>query len=121
MKDRIKALRKSLGITQAKFAEDLGVSLMAVQKWEMGHNNPSGAMIQLLASKYGVSEEWLRTGDGEMYAPKSREQELTEFVADLCSDDAPEFRRRLISVLARLDDDGWAVLEKIADALTEKD
>ena len=52
MKDRIKALRKSLGITQAKFAEDLGVSLMAVQKWEMGHNNPSGAMIQLLASKY---------------------------------------------------------------------
>ena len=56
-----------------------------------------------------------------MYAPKSREQELTEFVADLCSDDAPEFRRRLISVLARLDDDGWAVLEKIADALTEKD
>lgn len=121
MKERIKAVRKSLGMNQTEFGKSLGASLSAAYKWEAGENDMSDSAIMLLCQKYNVSESWLRTGEGEMYAPKSREQELAEFVADLCRDDTPEFRRRLVSVLARMDDTGWAVLEKIVNDLTKKD
>ena len=56
-----------------------------------------------------------------MLCPKEREAEIAEVVGNILRDDSPEFRRRLISVLVRLDDNGWGVLEKIADNLTKKD
>lgn len=121
MKDRIKALRKSLGMSQAKFAEALNVSLSAAQKWEIDVNTPTPAIRRLMCEKFGVSEAWLVSGDGEMFSPKDREQEIREFVAALFKDDSLEFRRRLVTVLARLDSDGWSALEKIADALEKED
>ena len=119
MKDRIKAIRKALGLSQTDFGKSLGVSLSAVFKWESGENELSDAVVLLICQRYGVSEIWLKTGEGEMFAPKEREEELAEFVAELCRDDAPEFRKRLVSVLSRLDDNGWSVLEKIVDSLTK--
>lgn len=120
MKDRIRAVRKHFGLTQAGFAEALGVSMSAAQKWDIGDTVPSGTTLKLICDRFGVSETWLRTGEGEMLLPKSREQELSEFVGSLFREDAPEFRRRLVTVLARLDADGWAVLERIADELKKE-
>lgn len=121
MKDRIKALRKSLGLSQARFAEALNVSISTAQKWEIDVNTPTPAIVRLMSEKFGVSESWILSGTGEMFEPKDKEQELAKLVGKLMRDDTPEFRRRLISVLSRLDDNGWDVLEKIADSLTKKD
>lgn len=120
MKDRIRAVRKHYGLTQAGFADALGVSLSTTQKWDIGDNVPGSTAVKLICDRFGVSEAWLRTGEGEMLRPVSREQELSEFVGSLFREDTPEFRRRLVTVLARMGDDGWDVLERIVDALTEK-
>lgn len=118
MKDRIKSLRKHLGMSQKDFGASLGVSLSAVYKWESGENELSDAVAILICQKYGVSESWLKNGGGDMFSPKDREKELSEFISEIFRDDSAEFRRRLLTVLSRLDDNGWDVLEKIADALT---
>lgn len=117
MKERIKALRKSLRMSQTEFGKALGVSLSAAQKWESGENVVSDAVLLLMCQKFGVSEDWLRTGEGEMFTPRSREEEIAAFVHDICGPDGTAFQRRLISLLARLTVDEWAILERIADKL----
>lgn len=120
MKDRIRAVRKMLGLNQGEFAEKLGVSKSSAQKWDIGAAVPNAATLRLMADMFGVSEAWLKTGEGDMLRPMTEEEELTAFVADICREDAPEFRRRLVYVLSRLYDAGWNVIEKIVENLNEK-
>lgn len=97
----------------------LGVSKSAVQKWESGENEPTDTAIALLVQKTGVSEKWLRTGVGEPFAPKAREQELNEFIKSLFYDRPESFRSRLLTTLLRFDPNGaeWEVLERIYDSV----
>lgn len=121
MKDRIKEVRKTLKLNQTDFGRSLGVSLSAVQKWESGENVLSDAVILLISQMYGISETWLRTGEGEMRAAKSREQEMAELTKRLMADRPDSFRSSLITTLLRLDPNGleWAVLEDIYKRIAE--
>ena len=47
-KEEIKAIRSSLGLSQAEFAESLGVNQTAVSHWENGLRRPSGAAAILI-------------------------------------------------------------------------
>ena len=125
MKDRIKALRRAVKKSQTEFGQSVMVSLSAVQKWESGANEPSDAVITLLCRTYNADETWLRTGAGEMFRPRSREDEIASFMAGLLSGEGTEFQRRLVSVLARLSTEEWAKIEQkareILDDGTKKD
>lgn len=46
--ERVKALRGMLGLSQARFAAALGMSLGAVRHWEQGIRLPDGAACKLL-------------------------------------------------------------------------
>lgn len=67
--ERIKAVRKSLTpkVSQTAFAEMLGTSRRAITTYETGVVVPSDTFIQLLCTKFNISEEWLRTGKEPMY------------------------------------------------------
>ena len=69
MKERLKEIRKSLPkkTSQEKFALLLGTTRNAIASYESGKVVPSDTFIQLLCSKFNVSEEWLRTGAGSMH------------------------------------------------------
>ena len=67
MQFRIKELRTSLGLTQQKFADKLGIARGNIAAYEVGKNAPSDAVISLICTKFNISEDWLRTGTGEMY------------------------------------------------------
>ena len=69
MKDRIKKLRKSLDMTQQEFADRIGVKRNTIGQYEIGRNKPIDTVINLICREFGVSEEWLRTGSGEMFSP----------------------------------------------------
>ena len=122
MKDRIKELRKSTGLSQTKFGERLGVTLSAVQKWEMGVAAPNNAAIVLICDKFGVNETWLRTGAGAMYASKTRAEEMAELVKSLMADRPESFRSALVTALLRFDPDGpeWEILERIYDSIAKE-
>ena len=63
MQDRIKELRKSLGLTQKDFGERLGVQANTITSYESGVRTPNNSMILAICREYGVNETWLRTGD----------------------------------------------------------
>ena len=70
MKNRIKNLRKSLGLTQQEFANRLGISRGNIATYETRDGNPGSSVINLMCREFNVSETWLRTGEGEMFAPE---------------------------------------------------
>ena len=122
MKARIKEVRKNAGLSQAAFGEAVGVSFSAEQKWEMGISVPSEAAIMNICNKFGVNETWLRTGEGEMTASKSRAQEMAELVKSLMADSPESFRSALVTTLLRFDPNGpaWEILERIYDGIANE-
>ncbi|WP_306542065.1 helix-turn-helix domain-containing protein [Acidaminococcus intestini] len=120
MNERIKELRKALGLTQQKFADKIGVKQNTVAQYEMGRNQPIDTVITLICKEFNVNEDWLRYGDGKMFRPQNRNDELTSFMGDILKDDIPDFRTRLVSVLARLDTEEWRLLEKMARKLLDE-
>ena len=119
MDERIKELRKVLGFTQQEFSDRIGVKRNTVAQYEMGRNPPNDTVITLICREFNVNEDWLRTGDGEMFIERSRDEELAAFFGDLLSGQ-PDFKRRLITVLSRLDESEWELLEKMADKLMDE-
>ena len=120
MNNRVKELRKHLLITQAEFAEKIGITNSALSRIESGANILTEQNIKSIVREFGVSESWLRTGEGEMYPPKTRMEEIAAFFSDLRLDADDSFRVRLIAALADLDENEWQLLAKIASRMVDE-
>lgn len=88
MNERIKELRIALRLTQEDFGKAIGVQRAAVNKWEKGINGVADSMILSICREFGVSEQWLRTGEGRMLS-NERESVLDRLAEkyDLNADD----------------------------------
>ena len=69
MDKRLKKLRKELDLTQSAFAERIGMKQNTIATYEMGRSIPSDQAIRSMCREFGVNEEWLRNGTGEMFKP----------------------------------------------------
>lgn len=83
MKDRLKLLRSTLGLTQEKFAERLNIKRNTVANYEIGRNVPIDAVVSLICKEFNVNEDWLRNGSGEMFKERSPSEEIGYYVEDL--------------------------------------
>lgn len=119
MNERIKELRKALGLTQQAFADRLGIKQNTVAQYEIGRNTPIDAVISLICREFRVNETWLRTGEGEMFQSVDREKEIAAFVASVLGDPEKDFQRRFISVLAQLSAEQWELMADFADKLKQ--
>ncbi len=117
---RISFIIETLGIKKTAFAERLNVSQAFISQLCSGVKKPSDRTIYDICREFDVNEEWLRYGTGEVFAEKTMDQELTEFAADLMTDEEDSFRRRLIRALSKLSVEQWEVLEQIAKDLAKK-
>lgn len=117
MNERIKKIRNVLGLTQQEFADKIKVKRNTVATYEMGRSAPSDSAVALICSVFGVNEDWLKNGTGEMFRPVKKNDEIARLLGDVSKMDDSNFRRRLINALARLDDDGWTHLEELIDMI----
>lgn len=120
MNERLKKLRKELDMTQQEFADRIGISRGNIGAYEVGKNAISNAVISLICREFNVNEKWLRFGDGEMFIELSRSDEIAQFVGQLMTEEDDSFKKRLVSGLAALDDNGWKVLENFLDSIQIK-
>ena len=67
MKDRIREVREHFGLSMEKFGSRIGIGKASISLLESGKNNPSVQTITLICQEFGVNEQWLRTGEGEMF------------------------------------------------------
>ena len=118
--ERVKELRKALGLTQEKFGERVGLKKSAISQIESGVNGVTDQLRLAVFREFNVNEDWLRTGEGCMFVEPDEDEEIARFVGDVLSGQ-PDFRRRLISVLSRMTPDEWALLEaKIRELAAEE-
>ena len=121
MNERIKELRKVLGLSREEFANKLGLkSRGKIENIELGRTSPDEPFLDLICKTYNINPEWLRTGQGEMFLELSKDEQIEDFIGELLSDEEDSFKRRLISGLAALDENGWTVLEKFLDSIQKK-
>lgn len=119
--ERIRHLRKNeLKMTQDDFASKIDISRSNIGNIEIGRIAVTERIISSICREFNVNEEWLRTGEGEMFIPLTKNQLITEFAADLVMEDNT-FKKRLFEALAKLNESEWEVLEKLADSLIKKD
>lgn len=111
MKDRVKEIRQSEGLTQAEFAESINLSRNYVAMIEIGQREPSDRTISDICRVFGVDEVWLRTGEGEMHRRESRVEEVAAVLGSAISGNSTA-RDRLVRALARLPDDAFPLIEK---------
>lgn len=119
LNERIKEIRKYFGLNQTDFGEKIGIKQTTVAGYENGTRIPSDAVILSICREFQVDEHWLRTGEGEMLRPMSRNDELAQFLGQVIQDDEG-FRRSLLTVMSRMTTDEWAMLEHKAWELVEE-
>lgn len=119
MHERIRKLRRALDLTQQEFGDSLGVKRNTIATYETGKSTPSDAAVALICREFNVNENWLRTGEGEMFVQRTKNQIITDFLGDLIMEEA-SFKKRLIEALADLDERDWESLEKLATKLANK-
>jgi len=66
--DRIKYLQKERHLTQTEFAEEVGIDQSYLSALEKSKRIPSEQLILGICRAFGVSYDWLTTGEGEMYS-----------------------------------------------------
>lgn len=120
MNERIKKLRKALDMTQQEFAEGIGIKRNTMATYESGRNEPIDAVISLICTKYNVNENWLRTGEGDMFNEVPRDEQIADFVGEVLKGEEESFKRRFMTMLSELDESDWESLEKIATLLEKK-
>ncbi len=121
MNARIEAVRKHEGLTQEQFAEKINLSRNYLWMLENGSRVPSDRTIKDICDKFGIREEWLRTGEGEMHLGEdARSEKIEDFINGVVRDDDDTFKKRFLEMLAGLDPADWELLERMAEKLTQK-
>lgn len=112
MKDRIKQIRKSFDLTQQEFADKLNIKRGTIANYELGRNEPIDAVITLICREFGISEEWLRNGTGQMLASVSRENEIASLMRSSLRG-SEEFKEAVIQAVKTRSESELEVLEKM--------
>ena len=113
MKERIRKLRRSLDMTQQEFADRIGIKRNTIANYENGRNDPVDSVVSLICREFNVNENWLRTGEGDMFVERTRDEQIASFFEDLQSDTTDPFKRQFILTLSALDDAEWEMLKNV--------
>lgn len=115
---RIRELRKTLEMTQNDFAVRIGLTQNTITKYETGLRSPSNQIVISICREFNVNEDWLRTGNGNMFNPMSEDEELDLYIGRI-SGGEDKFKKNLLKALCKLSKDEWNVLKKIISEMKE--
>ena len=115
--ERIKEVRKSLGLTLEKFGERIGLKKSAVSLIENGKNSVTDANVKAICREFGVDYIWLTTGYGEMFV--DTDDDFIERIDRIMigEDDA---RKNLFKALLEASDEDIAAFQRIIDLFASK-
>ena len=120
IKDRIRFLRKDLGLTQTEFAAKLFVSMDSISLIERGVNNPASRTVEQICQEFNVNKEWLLTGEGEMYSLPEDDEIKMMMQFSKRTDLPANILKAAIKYYLMLDEAGRDLLEERIDEAIKK-
>lgn len=115
--DNIRALRELKNMSRREFGEALYVSQDVINNLERNRVAPTELMIKCICDTFHVNREWLETGEGEMFAPKTEQAETAKLIESIS--DSPAMRS-LLATWAQLDPVYKEAFEKFAADYVEE-
>lgn len=117
---RIIQIVEKTGGNKSEFARRINVTPAYISKLgRHPESEPSDRTISDICREFNVNEEWLRTGEGEIFAPLIRSKEIAAFVGKILQGEEDDFKHRFVAMLARLDESEWEFIERKALELFE--
>ena len=116
--NRLRAVRKALGLTQQEFAAEVGLKQSTIAMYEIGHGKASERVITTLCKEYDINRNWLLTGEGEMFRPKTQNETLMELCLD-AAENPNSPKGAILAALAALSDEQWQALGDIIKTASE--
>lgn len=114
--ERVREVRKSIGLTLEKFGDKIGMKKNSVSQIENGKNNVTDANIKAICREFGVDYIWLTTGKGEMFV-ESDDNFIEKIDRIMAGND--DTRKNIFKFLLSLSDDDIVALGRILDQMTE--
>ena len=110
--ERVKEVRKTLGLTLEKFGDRLGIKKAAVSKIEKGENSLTDANIKAICREFSVDYMWLTTGEGEMFV--ETDVDFFERIDRIMAGEN-ETRKNMIKMLLYASDDDIKAFDRLVD------
>lgn len=119
MNTRLKQIRKEQHLTQAEFGKRIGLKGNYIYILESATQPITDNVVTNVCREFGIREEWLRTGNGEMYRTNSQSAAAIEWAAaQLSGEDS--FQKRFLEALSRLPVEHWDIIENLVEELNKK-
>lgn len=100
MGERLRQIRKYFKLSQEEFGRRLGVTGAGISRLENGERNITEQMLLAVCREFHISEDWLRSGNGEMIV-ESDNATITLLAKELNLDD---YAVRALKAYEKLDD-----------------
>lgn len=108
--ERVKEIRKTLGLTLEKFGERIGVTRGSMSNIENGNRNLTEQMTKSICREFSVDYMWLTTGEGEMFI--DTDDDFIERIDRIMAGE-DEARKKLFKFMLELSDDDIAALDRL--------
>ena len=110
-------------MNQKDFGERIEVAQTYLSQIEKGDRPVTNKISKIVCLQNwngkSVNEEWFLTGNGEMFVPETKDEQITRLLSDVLKKENSDFKRRLVTALSKLDDTGWKYLEDFIDSISE--
>ena len=124
---RLKELRRALGLSQKEFGEKIGKTFRAIQNYEGEQRTPDETTLRLIEMLFNVNPGWLRYGRGEMFVNATKKEESIgarikrlRHVLGLSQRQLAEELGMHIITISRYEREEWKPSSKFIDLLREK-
>lgn len=108
--ERVKEIRKTLGLTLEKFGERIGVTRGSMSNIENGNRNLTEQMTKSICREFSVDYMWLTTGEGEMFI--DTDDDFIERIDRIMAGE-DKARKNLFKFMLELSDDDIAALDRL--------
>ena len=114
--ERIREVRKALGLTLEKFGEKIGMKKNSVSQLENGKNSVTEQVVKAICREYNVDYMWLTTGDGEMFI--DTDDDFIERIDRIMAGE-DEARKNLFKFMLELSDEDIEALDRLMQKAIE--
>ena len=116
LKERLKKVRKDNNLSQAAFGKKIGISSSQIACYETGYREITDRAIKDICREFSINEEWIRTGEGEMYSISKDDERIAEAIAKISLSENKNLKE-IAEKITKLNDTNLDIINKLIDTL----